>query len=265
MIYCTPLVIAEIIFKKDYKLKMKSAFTCRNICILLAIPMLNVLWSFGLLYGSVVMIQSHAYILSSMFSIYIVLIGYCLCMRPYRLELIGLFLSLAGIALMLNDGKAERTDGKVANAWDYAVAMVCSFAAALFFIFNGHLVKAFPIFTLCLMQSILAYFCILILLFVSYPGQFTYLSLDREWGGFGLLNSEEALYAFLCLGLTVGFWGSLGYVFSLIFFSPVIVSATLLFLPFISQMLGYWLNIDYFPGWLTWTGNVCAFIGLFAI
>ena len=189
VLYCTPLVIAEIIIKKDYKLKIKSAITRRNVCILLSIPMLHACWNFGLLYGAANMIQSHAYICNTMFSIHMVLIGYCLCMRPYRLELIGLTLSIAGVALMFSDGKAERTDGKVANWWDYAVCMAGSFAAALFFLFNGHLVRAFPIFTLLLIQSLIGYFCILILLFIAYPDQFIYLSLDRDWGGFGLMNS----------------------------------------------------------------------------
>ena len=265
ILYCIPLVIAEVIFKKDYKLKMKSALTRRNIITLMFTPMLYCFWNFGLLFGAANMIQSHAYICNTMFSIFVVLIGYCLCLKPYRLELIGLVLTIAGVVLMLSDGKAERTDGKVATWWHYAVCISAAFGAAFFFLFNGHLVKAFPIFTLLLIQSTIGYFYILILLFISYPDDFKYFSLDPYWGGFGYFNSDEAFYALFCFGMTGGFWGSLGYVISLLFFSPVIVSASFLFEPFVGQMIGYWMDIDHFPGWLTWTGTFCVFFGVLGI
>ena len=103
-----------------------------------------------MLYGAANMIQSHAYICNTMFSIFIVLIGYCLCLKPYRLELLGLFLTCAGVAWMLNDPNAERTDGKVASFWHYAICISGAVGAAFFMLINGLLVKACPIFSLLL-------------------------------------------------------------------------------------------------------------------
>ena len=88
---------------KDYKLKLKKALTWRNICTLLLIQMLYCFWCFGLLYGAANMIQSHAYICNTLFSIFLVLIGYCLCLKPYRLELVGLVLTVVGVVMMFND------------------------------------------------------------------------------------------------------------------------------------------------------------------
>ena len=90
------------------------------------------------------------------------------------------------------------------------------------------LVKAFPIFTLLLAQSLLGYFYLNIFLAVVYPGDFVYFSTDREWGGFGLFAPEEAFAALVCFGSTAGFFGSCGSVICLLFFSPVIVSASFL-------------------------------------
>ena len=82
---------------------MKSALTRRNICILLFNPILYTFWMFGLLYGAANMIQSHAYTCNTMHCIFVVLIGYCLCLKPYCLELIGLVFTLGGVTMMLND------------------------------------------------------------------------------------------------------------------------------------------------------------------
>ena len=113
-LYCAPLVAVEISCTNNYKGKVRAALTRRNIICLIFTPILYVYWNFGLLFGAANMIQSHAYICNTMFSIFIVLIGYCLCLKPYRLEILGLILTAVGVACMLNDPVAERTDGKVA-------------------------------------------------------------------------------------------------------------------------------------------------------
>ena len=100
---------------------------------------------------------------------------------------------------------------------------------------------------------------------MGYSDDFTYFSLDREWGGFGYFHKDEVFYAFICFGLTAGFFGSLGYVISLLFFSPVIVSASFLFEPFLGQMIGFWMKIDHFPGWFTWIGTFCVLFGVLSI
>ena len=83
-----------------------------------------------------------------MFVVFIVMIGYCLCMKPYRLELLGLSITIGGIVFLINDTKAERVDGKKGDFKVYAICMFMSFLAAVFFIINGVLVKVVPIFTL---------------------------------------------------------------------------------------------------------------------
>ena len=73
------------------------------------------------------------------------------------------------------------------------------------------------------------------------------------------------MVAILGFGLSAGFFGNAGYVICLIFFSPVIVSASFLLEPFIGQLVGYWMDIDHFPGWATWVGTSLACVGVLMI
>ena len=91
---------------------------------------------------------------------------------------------------------------------------------------------------------------------------YQWFSLDVKMGGFGFLNSDEAFMAIVCYGLATGFFGSACYVICLLFFSPVITSAAYLFEIFGSQLIGYIMDIDKFPGWLTWVGTLCVLFGV---
>ena len=166
---------------------------------------------------------------------------------------------------MLKDPHAERTDGKVATFWHYAICISGAVGAAFFMLINGHLVKAFPIFTLLLAQALLGYLYINILLALVYPDDFEFFSLDPLWGGFGFAHKDEVFAAFVCFGTSAGFFGNAGYVICLLFFSPVIVSATFLFEPFLGQLIGYLMKIDKFPGWMTIIGTVLVLIGVLGI
>ena len=115
--------------------------TRRNIFSLLLAEALTLFWSFGLLYGAANMVQSHSYVCNTISSIFILLIGYCLCKRPNKLELIGLAITCAGVACLFNDGSAERTDGKVAQWYHYAVSLSATFCGAISYMISGQLVK----------------------------------------------------------------------------------------------------------------------------
>ena len=104
-----------------------------------------------------------------------------------------------------------------------------------------------------------------ILLSIAYKDDYIFLSTDKYYGGFGFLNGDTLFAALVCYGASSGFWGSTGYILSLLFFSPVIVSAAFLFEPFFGQLFGYWMDIDHFPGVLTWVGTLLVLVGVLAI
>lgn len=200
-----------------------------------------------------------------MFSIYIVLIGYCLCLKPYKLELLGLVVTIGGVVCMLSDSHAERADGKKGTVWVYAVCFSGALAMAFFMIINGILVRVFPIFTLLVAQALIGYVYLTIVMVTVFNKDFDLFSMDVNWGGFGFFDKEEAFAAIVCYGLSAGFFGNAGYVICLLFFSPVIVSACFLFEPFLGQLFGYWMDIDRFPGWLTWLGTFLVLVGILLI
>jgi len=177
------------------------------------------------------MIQSHAYVCNTMFCIFTLLIGYILCLKPYRLELIGILITMGGIASLFSDPEAERVDGKTGSFATYSICIGCALLASFYFILNDLLIKALPIFTLILVQAILTFFYQAAILAVVYSGEFKFFSVDTNWGAFGFFTDEPV--AVICYALSGGFFGVCGYVLALLFFSPVIVSASFLLEPFV--------------------------------
>ena len=191
------------------------------------------------------------------------LIGYVMCLKPYRLELIGLVIVLGGITCLFCDTEAERTDGKTGSFLTYSICIGCAFCASFFFMLNGVIVKVLPIFFILIMQAFLGFFYHGILLAILDSENYMFFSADGTWGAFGFVQEDPRIvWAWI---VCAAFFGNCGYLISLLFFSPIIVSASFLVEPFLGQMIGYWFEIDHFPGWLTWFGTIIAVIGILAI
>lgn len=107
-IYCVPLVFFEACYSDKYWSKFKSQLNRKVVIGLLVTPLFHLAGAFGLIFGSANLVQSHSYICNTLFVIFIVLIGYCLCLRPYLFELLGLAITISGIALMFSDPDAVR-------------------------------------------------------------------------------------------------------------------------------------------------------------
>ena len=98
-----------------------------------------------------------------------------------------------------------------------------------------------------------------------YPDDYMIFSLDQQWGGFGFAHKDEAFAAFVCFGLSSGFFGTVGFILCLVFFSPVIVSSCILLLPFVGQIIGFAMDLDRLPGWMTWVGTALVCLGVLGI
>ena len=72
---------------------------------------MQIIWTFGLLYGSQTMIQAHAYTLNNVHGLFIVLINIILGVSPVKEEMIGMIISIGGCVLMMSDPSAHRSDG----------------------------------------------------------------------------------------------------------------------------------------------------------
>ena len=145
---CLPLAIVEGCTASEYSAKMHK-FTEWRIAVLTFMTVIfELVWNYGLIYGCNNLIQSHAYVCNTLFCIFIVMLGYCACIRPYSLELIGLIVTIGGVAVMLSDTSAQRTDGKTGTFIVYMICISCAFLASFFFLINDLLIKKVPVFSL---------------------------------------------------------------------------------------------------------------------
>lgn len=103
------------------------------------------------------------------------------------MELIGIVVVIAGITCLFSDPSAERVDGKTGSAWVYFVCISCAFFASFYFILNGVVVKALPIFFALTVQAILGFFINGALNAFIYSGDYVFFSTDASWGAFGLV------------------------------------------------------------------------------
>ena len=83
-----------------------------------------------------------------------------------------------------------------------------------------------------------------------------------DTGVFGFLRAENAFFNICIFSMFGGFWAVCGYIWSLLYFSPLIVMNCLLIEPFAGQIVGVLMDIDEIPGALTWIGVVLIFIAI---
>ena len=124
-----------------------------------------------------------------------------------------------------------------------------------------NLIKIVPVFTLITIQSTIV--CATMPIFLTYWYEdFTYFSTDIHMGGFGFLHPDQIINGLVLFGIISGFLTLTGSILCLQFISPLIVTASFLSQIFIGQFLGFLLEIDKMPGYLTLTGTIVVFVGI---
>ena len=228
-------------------------------------PLLHLTWHWGLFYGAERILQSHAYVCVCLCSIWALLFGWLFRgYHTYKIEVIGFVMTIGGVLAMFFDPSAMRTDGRTGGFAVYAICISTSIAGALFFVINDILSKKVPLVLLVLLQSFLCFWsCCVITSAIEDEVQI--FSTDPVWGCFGFLSNEDWLDTFVIFGLSAGFFGNTGYVISLQFFSPAVISATFLLEPTIAQFLGWLTEIDEFPSYMTWLGTAFVMTGIYLI
>jgi len=227
----------------------------------------HVLWCAGLIYASLYIIQSQAYVFSNMHGFYIILISMFLGVMPVRKEWIGVTSAIFGCVFILIDPKASRVDSSGAleikhNMWPAILDLASAFFGALYFILNARNVKNLP-------------FCLLILIMnmhtwvingmaAKYENPDILLfSTNTRTGCLGFLNlKDNALLPLFSYAIFSSFFGSAGYVLSLVFHSPLVTANAFLLEPFFAQLLGYSLGLDQLPGIMTAIGTIFAVAGI---
>lgn len=95
-----------------------------------------VIFGCGLVYSANNMIQTKAYVLCNLNSLYILIIRGATGQRPSNAELYGLGVASLGCICTLLDHKARRIDGLHLTAETFCIALMTSLAGAMLLLFN---------------------------------------------------------------------------------------------------------------------------------
>ena len=80
-------------------------------------------------------------------------------------------------------------------------------------------------------------------------------------GLFGWLDGKQAFTTIFFYGFFATFFGSVGYILSMQFYSPLVVMNAILLEPLFAQILGCLFGIDHFPSAITILGVIMIFGG----
>ena len=129
---------------------------------------------------------------------------------------------------------------------------------------NAKNVNSMPIVSLLFFQNFHLFFINSLLAKYTNPN-IEIFSFDMNTGCLGFFDPRIAFFAFVPFGLFASVLGNAGYTISLMYFVPQVVTNSMLAEPFVAQLLGYVLNIDFFPGALTIFGTIFTAIGVYLI
>jgi hypothetical protein len=192
----------------------------------------QVLWTCGLLYASQNLIQSQAYVFNNVIGIFIVVITYFLGTLPSKKEWLGVFFATLGLVFLLLDPSAQRVDSTAENDVVPAIVDIGSaFFGAMYFLLSAHNVKSMPICCLLLMMATHTWLINSLIAKFMDP-MIQILSIDMNYGCIGFLNPGNNPRLIASYALLASFFGSAGYVLSLLFYSPLVTSNAFLVEPF---------------------------------
>jgi len=142
-------------------------------------------------------------------------------------------------------------------------AIFASMVFAIYSMYSVPIVKEnrFPYFTFMVLTSglVVVYSWLLSWVFNNPVDMFSY---EAENGVFGLFtNYDVVLYGVLGLGVMSGFAFNYGMKRAKDYTSPMFVDVSCNFMPFLSQCVAFYMDVQNFPGIWTVYGGAALFIG----
>mmetsp|Transcript_9622 Transcript_9622/g.16160 ORF Transcript_9622/g.16160 Transcript_9622/m.16160 type:complete len:299 (+) Transcript_9622:647-1543(+) len=217
-----------------------------------------VIWQSLQVYGSLNLVQSHSYALSNLHGIIIIPFMISRKIEVHKYERYGAAVVAVSLLAMLADRNSVREDqvihppGKLyvkfkSTIWTDVVMLATNVPGAIYFILNRSL-QRHRIMNHIIIMSILTMLTFsLMALFFENAG----MNLHASNGLFGWLNSENCFEVVFFYGFFCTFLGSVGYILSMQFFSPLVCMNAFLMEPIVAQVLGCLVGIDRIPNFLT--------------
>lgn len=227
---------------------------------------LQVAWMSTMIWGTCHTVQSHAYALSNLHGVIIIPIMVIMRKNVHNYEKLGCLAILGASSLLILDRFSLRADslqeipGKSLFKYTPTFAidlyvLMSNIPAFLFFSFNRSLLrKGF------MKQVLLINFftmCLFTMCAVLYED--AQMDMDPQKGLFGWLDGRHLFTCVFWYGFFATFFGSVGYILAMQFYSPLICMNAYLLEPFFAQILGCIFGIDLIPSGFTVLGTLVIF------
>lgn len=222
-------------------------------------------WATIMIWGTQNTVQSHVYCLCNLHGAMLVPLMMASGKRVHKMEKIGfLVIAVACVAIIFDQwsyrwDKTIKIPGKpyehhVSNIGTDFLMLFSNVPALLYFALSRSLMRnrmlAHVLATNFMIASI---FCVGAILVEDAK-----MNLHRQHGLFGWLSADIAFTSIFFFGFFATFFGSVGYLLSMQFYSPMTCLNAYLLEPFFAQILGLLFGIDKFPGAVTIIGVVAV-------
>jgi drug/metabolite transporter (DMT)-like permease len=253
---CAPLAAAQLVALPG---KQRSAVLADGDAarLLVAASVAQVSWAAGFFIAADYTSLTRAWVLNNSHAVLIVLLAIATGQRCSRGQVAGVWLAVAGIALMQVPVLFGR--GLVPLAGD-AVAVASSLGAIAFLDLCGRLRARMPLF--CFMAPVSALNALLFAL-VAYVGQGGDFSVS-DTGAFGWMAADRRAYG-LYLGGVVGVLGTVSCVAALAHLPSVVVSVAQTLMPPVGTLTAVLLGVERAPGTFTTLGGGVMVAGVLLI
>ena len=218
-------------------------------------------WNLGYIVGCSMTITSHATILYSSSSVYLMALAIWTCKPLHKFELIGYGIYLVGAFLMLSDPDASKEGGDGPSYIGDFISFLGAGAGA----FSGYYCSknsktSHPFVTMANSFFFSSITQLVVMPFLVQDANF--YSFDIEKGAFGWASDPFViLIMFGLIAPVTGILGNVGYFFAFTYFPVQIVWGFMLIEPFFGQIVGILLGQDKYPGYFTWLGGIIITAG----
>jgi len=260
-VYFFPLAIYQL-YTVSKKAPMSTIFNLSNAISIVKISICQVLWTLTLIKGSELTLVSHAYLFNTLNGIILVIFKLCSGGYLAKMEIIGTLITLGGSVVLAFDTNGEKGDGTKISIIGDLIALIGSIFGAFYFMIGSKLIKKLPAFVT---SFSLAFSNVIISTLFGLAFDNIDFSFSPDTGIFGWLSSKHFVYVFFYVGILTGVFANGGYIISLLFYSPILVSNLMLLEPVNGQILACLLGVDNFPGMLTIFGGIITLFGLYYV
>jgi drug/metabolite transporter (DMT)-like permease len=207
---------------------------------------------------------SHTTLFGGMPAVILIISKLVRCILPKKNEMIGALVAIVGSALMMLDSSGSNFTAKSIMIGD-SLAILSSMVYAFFMVYVGPVLQSYPLSIFITISGVFTTLSAVIYMATGLDGA-VIMSFDPQIGFLSVFSDK---YNFLCtlfgVGLCGAYLANITFYAAFKYFSPLVISLTLLAIPFVTELVVIILGIEGIPGYKTMIGGVSVLIGLMFI